>query len=113
QAGPFTVRMALDDYLSHRRRRGSKGVAADTSSANARILPELGDIEVAKLTARRIERWQDALASAPRLVRSRKVATERKMRAVDASDPDEVRKRRATANRVFTVLKAALNFAYS
>jgi len=113
QAGPYTVRTAIDDYLAHRRRRGSKGVSADTSSANSRILPELGDIEVSKLTARRIERWQDALASAPRLVRSKKLAMERRTRAVDASDPDAVRKRRATANRVLTVLKAALNFAYS
>jgi hypothetical protein len=104
--------MAIDDYLAHRRRHKPKGVAADQSSATARILPELGDIEVAKLTAKRVEKWQDALASAPRLVRSGRGA-KRAERSLDEDDEDQVRKRRATAKRVFTVLKSALNFAFS
>lgn len=69
-------------------------------------------LELAKLTAKRIEDWQAALATAPKLARSSRFAKGRKETAIDAEDADAVRARRATANRTLTVLKAALNHAY-
>ena len=81
--------------------------------ARARILPALGDVELAKLTTKRICDWHTGLATAPKLVRtSRIVKKAQKRRAVDAKDADAVRARRATANRTLTVLKAALNHAF-
>ena len=111
--GPYTVGKALDAYFADRERRGSKGLAKDRAAARARILPALGDVELAKLTTKRIRDWHTGLATAPKLVRtSRIVKKAQKRRAVDAKDADAVRARRATANRTLTVLKAALNHAF-
>jgi integrase len=110
--GPQTVHAAIRDYLAARERRGSKGVRADRYAAEARITPDLGGLEVAKLTAKRIRDWHDALVTAPKLRRTRKGASQRATLAVDSSDGDAVRARRSTANRLLTILKAALNHAF-
>ena len=47
---PIHLPPPMDDYLAARERRGSKGVRADRYAANARILPVLGNIEIARLT---------------------------------------------------------------
>ena len=112
-AGPYTVADTIRDYFEARERRGSKGIEADRKSAEARIVPDLGGIEVARLTTKRIRDWQSGLAKAPKLVRTKASANERATRAIDADDADAVRARRSTANRVLTILKAALNHAYS
>jgi integrase len=74
------------------------------------ILPELGPLEVAKLTRARLEKWQAAVAASPALARPRPGAEKPNLRHKTAS-PDQQRARKDTANRVFTVLKAALNHA--
>lgn len=110
--GPYTVANALDAYFADRERRGSKGLAKDRAAANARILPELGKVDSAKLTTKRIRDWHTGLAAAPKLTRSARIVKVRKVTAIDAKDADAVRARRATANRTLTVLKAALNHAF-
>jgi integrase len=110
---PCTVAMALDAYFADRQRRGSKGLAKDRAAAKVRILPALGDAELAKLTTKRIRDWHTGLATASKLVRTGRIAKkERKSHAVDTKDADAVRARRASANRTLTVLKAALNHAF-
>src|ERR1700730_320344 len=52
--GPYTGARAFDAYFSDRERRGSKGLAKDRAAANARILPALGEVELAKLATKRI-----------------------------------------------------------
>jgi hypothetical protein len=54
QAGPYTVEAAIGDYLAACERWGSKGVRADRYAAAARIIPDLGKIELSRLTAKRI-----------------------------------------------------------
>lgn len=110
--GPYTVADALADYFSARVRKGSKGVNSDRTVADARIVPALGSIHVAKLTTAKIRRWHEDLANSPKLVRSRGKAEERKTKAIDPTDSDAIRARRSSANRQLTVLKAALNHAY-
>ncbi len=110
--GPYTVEMALDDYFNARTRRGSKGVKADIYAAKARILPELGKVPTSKLTAKRIRDWHLDLAGAPKLRRTKKFAAEQSTAPVDPNDHDAMRARRSTANRLLTILKAALNFAF-
>ncbi len=110
--GPYTVANALDAYFDERERRGSKGLAKDRAAAELRIVPALGEIELAKLTTKRIRDWHTGLATAAKLTRTARAAKERKSRAVDMKDPDAVRARRSTANRTLTVLKAALNHAF-
>lgn len=65
---------------------------------------------VAKLTGKKIEDWHHGLAEKPALARS-KPGRKPNHREADKS-VDGIRKRRATANRILTVLKAALNHAW-
>jgi integrase len=109
--GPYTVKAALDDYFAARESRGSKGVRADRYAAEARIMPDLGDLEIERLTAKRIREWHGKVAAAAKLLRTKKTADKRATQAVD-NDPDAIRARRSTANRLLTILKAALNHAF-
>jgi integrase len=111
-AGPYTVADALRDYFAHRAHQGSKGREADLYASKARIEPYLGSVEVASLTTQRIRDWHKALETAPRLVRSKAKAETRATRPVDLDDDDALRARKATANRILTILKAALNHAF-
>ncbi len=101
-AAPYRVRDAMTDYLDwYARHRRALGAARNV--AETHILPALGQIEVAKLMTAGLRVWHEAIAEAP--LRGRRVAPE-------STDPDAVRRRRATANRILTVLKAALNRAW-
>lgn len=110
---PLTVADALAEYFAAQVRKGAKGAAKDQSVANARIIPELGSLPVAKLTTSRIRRWHEDVATKPKLVRTKNGASERKTKPLDVHDPDAMRARRSTANRLLTILKAALNFAFN
>jgi len=110
--GPYTVAKVLEAYFADRERRGSKGLAKDRAAANVRVLPALGELDVAKLTTKRIRDWHTGLATAPKLTRPARIEKVRKSTAIDTKDVDAVRARRATANRTLTVLKASLNHAY-
>lgn len=112
QAGPYTIADALQDYFTARERKGSKSVTKDRSYANTRIIPELGMIELSKFTPSRLRRWHENLAAKPKMVRTKANAEERAVKKHSADDADAVRARRATANRVLTILKAALNNAF-
>ena len=59
RSGPLTVAVAVEVYLAHRRRRGSKGCRRPTSSkADARIVPALGAVEVEQASpSSRIDAW--------------------------------------------------------
>jgi integrase len=78
---------------------------------NASILPELGPVLVEKLTADRLLRWRNGLAVRPKMVRSKRTAAKPATREIP-DDDDARRKRKATANRILTMLKAALNRAF-
>jgi integrase len=110
QTGPFTVAKVIADYLASLEQRGGKSVYHARRTAETHILPALGATQVGKLTARRIESWHHGLAEKPALARS-KPGRKRNFRKSDAS-ADSIRRRRATANRILTVLKAALNYAW-
>ena len=110
--GSFTVKRAIDIYFDERIRKGSKSVDKDQSLARLRIIPELGDNEVAKLSTKRLRDWQAMLANGPKLSKPGIDKSKRKSRHIDAIDTDALRARKATANRTLTVLKAALNMAY-
>lgn len=110
--GTYTVADAVKDYLAE--------IAAEkrpTSVRNAKyifdasILPDLGMMQLEKLTADRLNRWRNKLATQPKRVRTKKTATEPATREV-ADDEDARRARKATANRILTMLKAALNRAF-
>lgn len=110
QIGPYTIKAAMADYTSAYNRRGGKAPDHLRAVTDALILPALGDLNIASLSRRRIETWHQDLAKAPPRVRT-KMDAEQKYREVDPTAEAE-RRRRSTANRVLTVLKAALNHAY-
>ena len=110
--GAYTVAAALEDYFASRDARGSKGVASDRSAATSRIVPELGAVVADKITTTLIRAWHTGIAKAPRMVRTAKFAAKRKTMNVDQKDPEAVRARRSSSNRILTILKAALNHAF-
>ena len=108
--GPFTVADALTSYLTKYLRRGGKASGRIESAARTYILPDLGQLPVAKLTKRRLEEWHHRIANTPARVRTRTGDAPRfRLHVVT---PEASRRRAATANRVLTILKAALNDAY-
>ncbi len=109
--GPYTVGRAVADYRKDYLRRGGKAVDRLDWSAAAWILPELGAFPIERLTKKRIENWHQKVAETPARLRTKAGATQ-KHREIDRG-PEAVRRRRSTANRVLTILKAALNFAFS
>jgi integrase len=104
----LTVRQAMERYIEHKRDQGQP-VHDILSRGTVHILPSLGELVVAELTAEQLRRWLATTAAAP--AQSRPKAGKPQYREAPSSD-DEVRARRASANRVLTMLKAALNHAY-
>lgn len=107
---PRTVAEAADAYLewfrAHRR-----SVTATEHSVRVHIVPELGDKLLDELSTARIREWLERVAAKPARVRARKFALKPVYRPAPVT-ADEKRARRATANRVFNVLKAILNRAF-
>lgn len=109
-SGPFTVEAAWNAYRRDCERRGMKSLDRTEGQVKLHILPALGRVEVAKLTQGRIERWHEDMANAPAKLRSKFGAKEHSTRPAPKTE-DEKRARKDTANRVLTILKAALNYA--
>ncbi|AZO75010.1 MAG: site-specific integrase [Mesorhizobium sp.] len=108
-AGAYTVKEAVEDYLQWM--EGARKSSKDARyRAEALILPEIGDTDVSKLTAKQIRKWHsDVAKTAPRL--RTKAGKEQRFKVIE-DDAESIRQRRATANRVLTILKAALNYAW-
>jgi integrase len=107
----YTVADAMADYRADYVRRGGKSADRLDWSANAWIMPALGGIELAKLSKTRIVQWHQKVAETPPRLRITPGAAQ-KHRESDSS-AEGVRRRRSTANRVLTMLKAALNHAHA
>lgn len=108
-SGPYTVKMAVDDYMVEYEKNG-KGVQNTRAQLDAHILPEFGEIEVADLKAKKIRKWHRAMAEKPRRLRSSKLEPVKYAEATD--DDGSKRRRKSTANRVLSILRAVLNYAY-
>src|SRR5579872_4731079 len=98
----LTVRRAMELYVEFKRHSG-QSVADVMSRGTAHILPTLGDLVVSKLTAKQLRQWLYTMASAPAQVRPKKGKPQFKPEPVG---DEAIRKRKATANRVLTMLKA-------
>jgi integrase len=104
----LTVRDAFDRYIDYKRSVGQP-VADLLSRGRAHILPVLGDLVVAQLTADQLRRWLATMAGTPAQTRPKNGKPQFK---AEPEDDEAIRRRRATANRVLTMLKAALNHAF-
>ncbi len=109
-ATPYTVAEAIADYLADYAARGGKALGTTRQAAEAHILPALGTLPVGRLTRDKLKSWHRALAASPARVR----AKQGQVRHQDPTgDPEAPRRRRSSANRTLTILKAALNHARS
>jgi integrase len=110
-SGPIvqlTVRQAMARYVDYKRHKGQP-VSDLISRSNVHILPTLGDLVVSQLSAEQLRRWLAAMAAAPA---QRRPKGNKPQYRPEPSTDEEIRQRRASANRVLTMLKAALNHAY-
>ena len=90
----YTVQHAIDDYIGDlRQRKGADAATRNEQAARKHITPSLGSIPLAKLTTKRVKRWQIDL-----------IAT--------SNDAEKVRKSQDSANRTYTILRSALNSAF-
>jgi integrase len=111
RSGPYTVRECLEEYLIWL--QGHRKTASDTRYlVDVHIAPKLGDLQCDRLTTAGIQKWLRDLAATPARLRTKKDAKRANFRELCSGDPEAVRRRRASANRTFTVLKAALNRAW-
>ena len=116
--GPYRVKDGAAVWLDNW--RGSDaGKRNAESSVKYHILPALGEIEVAKLTRHQIEDWLIQLAKKPpikvlqRQASQKKLPPSRQSKVVwNPNDPETIRKRKDTANRIFNDLCALLTLAY-
>lgn len=106
----ITVADAADLYMTWYK-DNRRAYSATNHSVRVHILPALGDKSLSDLTKAHITAWLDKLASRPARVRTSKLAKKQNYRSAASTD-DEKRARRATANRVFNILKAILNRAF-
>lgn len=110
--GPYSVSDAVRDYIAEITvEKPARPVRDATCIFENSVLPELGHVLIETLTADRIVQWRNTLAARPIGVRRKRTATVRATRVVANTDEAQ-RKRRATANRSLTMLKAALNRAF-
>jgi integrase len=106
--GPYRVRDAIAAYRHYLGERGDSYGAGIRCERH--ILPYLGDELVDQLTAERIRIWHRNLSrSLPMIPKKRNGVV---MRAIDFGDAEAARRRKVSANRVLTILKAALNMAF-
>jgi integrase len=105
----LTVRQAMECYIEHKRNLG-QSVADVLSRGTVHILPSLGDLVVVELTAEKLRKWLATMAATPAQYRPKKNGKPQYRSAPNTDDA--IRARRATANRVLTMLKAMLNYVY-
>jgi integrase len=91
-------------YKEHR-----KAYRETDATIKAHILPAFGEKPIEKLQAKEIREWHRALATHAR--RRRSARGSRQQFGAKPQTEDQKRARRASANRVLTVLKAILNRA--
>jgi integrase len=106
---PLTVADAIARYLESLEARGKDAVDARCRAETA-ILPALGHVRVSELTTDRLRQWLMSLAKTPRRRRTAEGQPQRFHAGSD--DPEALRRRRNTANRLAAILRAALTHAY-
>lgn len=106
---PVTVAEAVEHYMQWYR-VNRKSVNGTEATLRAHILPAFGSKMIADLTTGELKSWLSRLAAQPPRRRTRPGANQT-YGSVPAS-ADEKRARKASANRILTVLKAILNRAF-
>lgn len=102
----LSIRQALQNYTEFKNSTGKK---VDGRGA-VHILPVLGDMIVSELEPQHLRKWLSDLAHSAAQTRPKK--NKPQYQTAPKTDEDK-RRRQSSANRVLTILKAALNYAYA
>lgn len=108
--GPYTVADALEDYFEARD-SDPANIATDRRRAALYITPLLGNKRVDDLTRDDLRAWRDRVAAMPPMTRTGRVRRLEEP-ASEEERADRVRRRKDSANRILTILKATLNHAF-
>jgi integrase len=101
-SGRLTVADAMDTYLAMLEAKSAH--AKETRQrADLHIIPKLGTTRVDRLTKTQIEKWRDGM------IRGNPDPD----KPGDLGDPEAKRRSQDSANRILTILKAALNHAFA
>jgi hypothetical protein len=110
--GPYTVAKAMEAYFEFWESDGRpKHTIRDARYRDSAFIRyKFDDVYIIALTSKRLRRWRDDLATAAPRLRTRKGESQKHRKMADNEDPR--RARRASANRTWTILRAALNHAF-
>ena len=107
--GPYSVSDAIQDYMEwfkvHR-----KSYHQTKSGIDYHILPTFKNIPLHELTTKKIRKWHHAIAESNARLRSGKKLF--RIRPTKKNDPDSIRQRKGTANRILSTLKEILNYSF-
>jgi len=106
---PLTVSDAIGAYIEFLS-ANRKSAPFARYVANAFIIPSLGKAEVNALTTDQLRAWHGKLAKTAARIRTK--PGDKQRFKTDEGDPERDRRRKSTANRILTILKAALNRAW-
>jgi integrase len=111
KTGPYTVADTMEAYFRFLANdgRGVHTIRDARYRDNAFIRPNLGWVEVAALTADKLRQWRDDLVQTPPRVRTKKNSTQNHRKI---TDDNARRARKSSANRTWSILRAALNHAF-
>ena len=113
-AGPVTVAAACEAYIAHLEAQKGTKAATDARHRYAAHIrhADLANIEIETLRPEAIRAWLTALSKAPPRLRtgtdSNGERRNQNLRELK-SDEESLRRRKASANRIHTTLRAALN----
>lgn len=102
----YTVAEAVADYLEHYRAASGKQTREVERVFDRDIVPTLGSRAVEQLTRRELIQWRDSLIRQKPRNRAGEVIES------DLPPAEQTRRRKATAQRKWTMLRAALNYAF-
>ena len=111
-SGPIvqlTVRQAMARYVDYKRHKGQPVGDLVEPRQRAHSARRLAISWSASSPAEQLRRWLAAMAAAPA---QRRPKGNKPQYEPEPTTDEEIRQRRASANRVLTMLKAALNHAY-
>jgi integrase len=103
----YTVAMAVEDYILAMEGKPTQKNTRDRLAAYV----DFGERELADLKAEHLEDWMRAMVTAPPRASTARGAPQN-YRELLAEDDEQVRRRKASANRVWNMLRAALNLAF-
>lgn len=89
----ITIRLAVENYLKSLEAKNSRTAYDTRLRLNRLFVPKFGDVRIIDLTKTALEQWLYSLVTL-------------------SDNPEEIRKSKDTANRVLTMAKAALNYAF-